>query len=124
MAFVRVRHASIFVGGKKLGTMFNNKYSINSGDEPQFGDNGLLGYSDGAIQTTLTCTDIIPVAGQDVPLTQALVAKSDLDMQVGLVDGHIHQITMRPLKAEFDSDAKAGTQHGNFEFGGGTPRIV
>lgn len=124
MAFVRVRHASLFVGGKKLGTMFNNKYTIQSGDEPQFGDNGLQGYSDGAIQTTLASTSIIPVAGQEVPLTTALVQKQDLDVQLGLVDGHIHQITMRPLKAEFDSDAKAGTQNGNFEFGGGTPRIV
>lgn len=122
MAMVRVRHASIFVVQKKVGQMFNNKYSINGGDEPQYGDAVLLGYSDGVIMTNLTANIVIPVKGADVDIAALLLAKSDVDIQIGTIGGVIHQITMRTLKAEFTSDAKVGSLVGDFEFGGGEPK--
>lgn len=124
MAQVRVRHASMYVGGKKIGEMFNNKYSMNSGDEPQYGDDGFEGMSDGAITTNVTCTTITPVTGMSVNLVNALLQKADVDVAIGTLDNHIHQVTMRCTKAEFTSDAKAGTLNGDFEFMGGVPKVV
>jgi len=42
MALVRVRHASMYLNGKKIAECFKSKTSLNSGDEPQFGDEGFL----------------------------------------------------------------------------------
>ncbi len=60
MANVRVRHASFYLGGKKIGTMHTNSYTLSSGDEAQFGDEGYLGHSDGASTTSCDVEVIVP----------------------------------------------------------------
>jgi hypothetical protein len=120
MANVRVRPFSTFFNGKKLGQMHTAKITLASGDEPQFGDGGFLGMSDGAATTTLTCTAIQPATKQlDVDLVAALQGKQDLDVVVGAIGPNLISVTVRCTKAEFDTDQKTGRLEGNFEFMGG-----
>ena len=123
MALVRVKHASIFRNGKKIAECYQNKYHIASGDEAAFGDDGFEGMTDGATTTTIDCTTIVPYGGMSVDLADDLLNKRDVDMTVGLVNGKIHEITMRVLEAEFDSDAKTGALNGAFKFMGGVPSV-
>ena len=123
MALVRVRHASMFVGSKKVAEMFRNKVALNSGDEPQFGDEGFLGMSDGAITTQLDFDAIVPVSGMTVDLTAYLLNKTDVDITSGPVNGKLYTWTSRCTKAEYDSDSKAGTQTGAFSFMAGVPTV-
>jgi hypothetical protein len=124
MASAKVRAASIFVGGRKVGQFVSSKYTISAGDELQYGDPGVIGFSDGAITTTLSATGIVPVAGQDVALENALVNHNDIDVAVALINGKIHQISMRVNKAEYDSDHKTGILTGQFELIGTEPKIT
>lgn len=118
----RLRHASVYLRGRKVATMTNNTYGVQSGDESQFADEGYIGHADGATSTTLSVDTIEPIRESDSkPLIEAILAKSYLDMSVALVGGQIHEIRMRCKSAEFSSDTKAGTQTGKFEFEGGEP---
>lgn len=124
MALQRVRHYSLFAQGKKVAECFRNKASFKSGDEPQFGDDGMLGMSDGAGTLELTFDAIAPVAGMSVQFEQFVLGKIDLDMQMGLINGKIWQSTMRCTQAEYDGDAKAGTLNGSFTLMGQPPQIT
>lgn len=114
----------MYMGGKKVAEMYDNTYDIASGDEPQYGDDGFEGMTDGAVTTQLDCTTIVPVSGMSVSIVNALLGKQDVDITLGIIDGHIHQITMRPTGANFKSDAKTGSLAGSFKFFGGVPKIT
>lgn len=124
MAQPKIRSASLFLGGRKMGTIEGIKYTYNSGDEPQFGDPGGVGFSDGAATTNLTATGIVPVAGMSVDIVTAMQNKSDFEVSLALINGKIHQITMRATKAEFTGSQKSGTLMGDFEWSGFEPKIT
>ncbi len=123
MANVKVRAASVYIGGKKVGTFEGNNYDIASGDEAQFGDPGYLGHSDGAVTTKLSCTGVIPVSGMQVNMIDIMKQKKDVDVTLALVDGKIHQVTMRVVNARGKSSHKNGSQMGDFNLEGGEPQI-
>src|SRR5580693_2055359 len=123
MALQRTRHASIFVGSRKIGEMFKNKVSFNPGDEPLFGDSGWEGMSDGATTTTVDFDAFVPTAGATYDVRPVLLGKLDVDVTIGLIGGKTHQQTMRFTKAEYESDAKTGQLNGSFTLMGGVPDI-
>ncbi|WP_394849700.1 hypothetical protein LZC95_19885 [Pendulispora brunnea] len=124
MANVKVRSASIYVSGRKFGECFENTYDVESGDEPQFGDGVVLGFSDGIIQTTLSCKSVMPVGGSSVNMLVLMKNKTDLDVALATIDGKIHQVSMRVTKASVQSTHKNGTQEGTFTLSGGEPDII
>lgn len=125
MAFVRVRHASLFISGRKYAEAYMTEEDVSSGDEPQYGDEGLVGMSDGAATTNLSCEAIVPVLGSSVDILKSyLLKKLDIDITYGLVNGQLHQYTVRCTNANFKGDAKAGTLVGSFKFIGKAPNPV
>lgn len=124
MALVRVKHASLWVGGKKQAECNKNDVDVNSGDEPQIGDDGFMGMSDGATTTTLEFDSIVPVSGMSSQVEQLLLTKADVDMNLGYVNGKLWQITMRCTRLKYSSDAKTGTLSGSFTFMGGVPSLT
>lgn len=125
MAFVRVRHASLWLGGKKIAEAYESEEDIASGDEPQYGDAGFVGMSDGATTTNFSFSAIRPVNGASVDSVEtALLSKTDLDLTYGLVGGKLHQVTVRCTNVNNKSDAKAGTLVGSFKFMGGVPTLT
>jgi hypothetical protein len=122
MANARVRPFSVFGNGKKVGQIFQANFKLMSGDEPQFGDGGLLGYSDGATQSSLSCSAIQPAGkNMDYDLAGALLQKQDIEISLGSIGSNIYSVTMRTLTAEFDTEQKSGKLEGKFDFGGGEP---
>ena len=124
MASARFRSSSVFVAGKKVGQMNNVKYHYMSGDEPQFGDPGYAGHSDGAATSSLTCTQIIPVSGTDFDPHAAIKSKVYLDITVGVIAGKLHQVTMRCIDYEVTGETKNGTLTGVFNLAGGDPTFT
>jgi hypothetical protein len=119
----QVRSASVFVGGRKVGQFSDGDYGIASGDEPNYGDNsGVVVYSDGIIETKLTMKTYEPVDGIDYDITGALLAKTDLQMTITLINGMVHQVVMRPLGNDFSWQWKNGVLHGSYTFGGSAPK--
>lgn len=123
MALVRVRHASLYVTSKKFAEVNDHTVEYESGDELQIGDDGVFAVSDGAASVKLTATSVTPVSGATVSPETALQAKQNIDVQLGLLNGKIWQLTMRVQKAQYKSDAKAGTLVGEFVFISGEPTI-
>jgi hypothetical protein len=123
MANIKVKAASIFINGKKAGTLEGTDYEYNSGDEPVFGDPGYVTSSDGAITTRVTATGFNPVPGSGLLLFQAMNNKQDVDVSLFPIDGGVHTITMRPLTGKAQSSHKTGMQSSNYTFIGGQPKI-
>ena len=125
MAMVRVRSASVYLNTKKGGTFEENDYEYNSGDEPQFADPGLAGFSDGAITTKLTLGGINPLLGGDSSLLfQAMQTKKNVDVSLFPVDGQTHTVTMRVISGGATSHHKSGTQQSKWTLMGGVPKIT
>ncbi len=124
MANARIRSASIFLNQKKMGTIEGIKYTYSTGDEDQFGDPGYIGASDGAATSSISCNGIVPLPGMEMDIMAAMQNKADFDIALGVVNGKIHQVTMRGKKCEFTGSQKAGTLMGDFEFSGGEVSIT
>lgn len=121
MALTRIRHYSVFVNSRKVAELQSAKISWSSGDELAFGDNGVIGVSDGAGSTQLDFKAVIPVPGMSVQLEDALQNKQNVIIQLGLMNGQIWEIEMRTTKAEYDTDTKSGRLDGDFTMIGGEP---
>jgi hypothetical protein len=124
MANIRVRSASVYINGKKMGTFEGNDYEYNSGDEQQFGDPGFVGMSDGAITTKLTITGINPLLGSADGLFQAMNNKQDVDVSLFPINGFTHTVTMRPISGKATSHHKSGSQACDYVLVGGQPKIT
>lgn len=124
MAMNRVRHASISIESKKVGECHRIKSSYSSNDELQLGDDGYIGISDGAGQTQIEFEMFVPYSGATVNPKQLMLLKQDVDVEMYLVNGQIESLSMRFIKADTDSDAKAGTLMGSFTLIGGEPTLT
>ncbi len=124
MAEVKIRAASIYAGGTKIGEASGSTYEINGGDEAQFGDPGYLGHSEGAITSKLSFNAIIPVPGMKVDLVSKMLKKETVNMAMGLVNGKIHRVPMRIVQAQVTSEHRNGTQNGSFSLEGGEPEVT
>lgn len=122
MADYQIRATSVFVEGRKVGQFFDGTYTIQSGDEANFGDNGGdVVYSDGIITTSFRAKVYEPIQGLDFDIEGALLAKQNLNLTFGLVAGKIHTVKMRPLDGTHTTEWRNGKLEGEFNFGGGKP---
>lgn len=124
MAQIKIRAASLYVGGSKIAECEGTTYDLDGGDEAMFGDPGYLGHSEGAITSKLSAKTIVPVKGMKVSLLDALLKKKVVDVALGIVDGKIHRIQMRVTNASIASAHRNGTQTGDFTFQGGEPEVT
>jgi hypothetical protein len=117
----RIQHASIYSDGGKIGVTESATYTINGNDEDHITDEGWSA-SDGTLTTELDVETITPVDGKTDALIDAIEQKKYLKMQVGILDGRVHAVTMRCVSASYKSDAKTGSLKGSFKFRGGAPK--
>lgn len=123
MALNRVRHYSIFFNSKKIAEAMKSTVDLNSGDELAYGDDGVIAVSDGATNTKLDFDMIIPTTKATVSVEDVLLAKQNVDIQLGLVNGKIWECQMRCTSAKYTTDMVKGTLDGSFTFIGGEPTI-
>lgn len=124
MANVKVRAASLYIGGSKVAEVEGTEYDLVGGDEAQFGDPGYLGHSEGAITTKMNCTAVLPVKGTKVDMVDIFLKKKDVSVTLATVAGKFHKITMRCVSCNVKSSHRNGTQMGSFSFEGGEPSVT
>jgi hypothetical protein len=124
MANVKVRAASLYIDGSKVAEVEGSDYDLTGGDEAQFGAEGYMGHSEGAITTKVSCNGIIPVAGMKVDIVSIFLKKKDVSISMASISGKIHKITMRCTNANVKSSHRNGTQNGSFTFEGGEPSVT
>lgn len=122
MALQRIRHASILLNSKKVAECNKSDTELNSGDELAYGDNGVIGVSDGATSTTLNFDTVVPVSGMSITVEQIILNKQNVVIQT-LLNGQIWECEMRFKSAKYTSDATKGTLDGSFNLIGGLPTI-
>lgn len=120
---MRIKAASFYVKGAKVGTAEGGDFSIASNDEDHITDEG-WSVSDGTPTCKMTINVIVPVDGKTKRLAQALLDKEYISVQVGVVDGAVFSATMRATDASYTIDNKTGSLKGKFDFRGGEPEIV
>jgi hypothetical protein len=122
MANARIRYSPLYFGGQKFAELHTSGTAINSGDEAQYGAEGYLGHSDGAIMTKISGTAIVPVVGTNVDVLSLLKNKSYVGVGQ-FIGGKWVEVSMRCLSANYDTDRKTGKMEGKFEFEGGEPDV-
>lgn len=122
MANARIRFAPLYINDVKFAEAHGISTNLASGDEAQYGAEGYIGHSDGAMMTKISPTAIVPVVGTNVDVVTLM--KSKAYFQVGqLVGGQFLRVDMRCISANFDTDRKTGKLEGKFEFEGGEPDV-
>lgn len=124
MANVKVRAASLYVNGSKVAEFEGTDYDLQGGDEAQFGAEGYIGDSEGAITTQVTATGVIPVSGTKVDLIGIFLRKEDVSIGLNAISGKLHKIDMRCRNINVKSSHRNGTMNGTFTFGGGEPKVT
>lgn len=115
----QIQAASCFAEGRKIGQFYDGTLSIESGDEPNFGDTGgIVVYSDGVIQSMLSMSVFQPIQGLDFDFESAILTKTNINMTMGPINGKLYEIRMRPLKMETKTTIKDGKNEGSYSFGG------
>ncbi len=117
----RIKHASVWADGAKVGTVETGDYTYAGNDEDHVTDEGWLP-SDGTPTTTLSLNTVTTVDGKGDVLVDAIEQKKNLRMQIALIDGRVHSVVMRCWEAKYNWDAKGGSLKGSFTFHGGAPK--
>lgn len=119
------RHFSVYVGGRKIAELQKASYSVVTATKPVVNENGVDGYTDGPMQSTIDATTAVPVGGISVDLFGSMLRKEKLQIQLGTVDGKIHVLSnIRVTEANYDGDVENGELIGKFKFMGGKPEPV
>ncbi|KAK4045224.1 hypothetical protein OUZ56_032632 [Daphnia magna] len=105
---MRFRHASLYVNGAKVAECSGSTIDIESGDEAQIGDDGFLGYSDGAITSTVSLETVRPVGGTGKKLMEEyMLNTTDVSLIGNSIEGKAFSwSSMRVTKASTKSEAK------------------
>jgi len=119
----KVRSAAIFYNGKRVGLMQDTTYDLDTNDNIEQTDDGTY-FTDGRETTKVTFGALIPVAGLRISAYSDALKKNDVTIQLGLVDGSVHTITMRAKTYAVKSEVASGKLTGNFEYMGGKPVIT
>jgi len=122
MAQSKFRAFPVYLAKKKLATMSGVTFDIESGDELQFGAEGVLGHSDGISTCTLEADCVIPVAGSPVDFLGTILNKRDVSITI-FADGKFQEFVGRLKSVNYTSNSRNGESRGKFRFDGAAPVI-
>lgn len=123
MADSRFRHYPVYVRNRKVAEMNAVAYDIESGDELQFGAEGVLGVSEGIPTVKLEGDCVIPVAGMKIDIISMLLSKQNVSVGIR-VNGAMHKFTGHCTSANFSSSSRNGEARGKFVWIGGAPDVI
>src|ERR1700733_2226277 len=91
----RVKHASVFVNGAKVGRARTSSLRLVSGDTEQTGDPGLIGWADGDARTSCQIIEFVPIQGTTFDFPTAIATHQTLSITFALLDGQGWETDMR-----------------------------
>ena len=111
----RFRHYPCYIGSRKVAEFNAVAYDMESGDELQFGSEGILGVSDGIVTLKLEGDAVIPVPGTNIDFTSIFLGKRYVSVMIR-VNGRRHTWTGRLTAMNFNSSSRNGEAKGKFTF--------
>jgi len=111
MASARFRAFPLFLGTKKFAEAHGNAFNADSGDEIQFGSDGILGLSDGIIQIRIEADYVVPVRGTSVDIFDLFFNKKEFSTRI-MMGGKAVTIPARITNMSQQSESKGGTATG------------
>jgi hypothetical protein len=123
MTAYRVMHASMYANDMKIATCVTAEIELHGNDEPLFSDGRQVGWADGAVTTSCTIEEIVPVQGTTFNFVAAMQNKQFIEMQFVLVDGASWIVDMRCMDRSYTSNARAGTLKGRANMQGFEPHF-
>lgn len=118
-----IRSSPVFIDGLKLATVESGSFDITSGDEAQFGTDGYIGHSDGAMTSKVETSHIVPVAGMEAKIKQAVLEKRNV-MATVFTDGGTFTFYGRMTSLGYNWDSKTGANKGKVTIEGGAPTLA
>ena len=111
MASKRFRNYAWFAGAKKFAEAHGTAINADSGDEVQFGNDGIEGLSDGVIQVQFDIDFVVPVSGTSIDLWDLFLNKKEF-MSRMLAGGKVIMVPSRITNLSLTSESKNGTATG------------
>lgn len=120
----RTRPFPIYINSRKVAEAFQNNIDAESGDEQQFGAEGVLGLSEG-ITTFEIDFDVVQLTrGTNIDLFGILMNKQEVGVGVSVGPKRI-RVPMRCTSANLTSQSRNGTATGKWKFKqSGTPSVT
>jgi hypothetical protein len=115
MGQARFRHYPIYIRNRKVAEFNAGAYDMESGDELQYGSEGILGVSDGIINLKLEGDAVIPVSGTSIDFTTIFLGKQYVSVMIR-VNGKRHVWVGRLTSMNYNSASKNGEAKGKFTF--------
>lgn len=123
MEEVAIRSAALLYKGKRVAFMQDFDYQVNTNDAQEVCDGGTF-FTDGRETGKVSATILSPVKGVGVNIVQDALSHKTVDIQLGLVDGKIHNVRGRATTFGFKSEVAAGKVVGNFEWMINKPKVT
>lgn len=111
MASARFRNFPWFAGSRKFAEAHGVAVSMDSGDEIQLGNDGILGLSDGIIMVQFDLDFVLPVSGTKINLLKMFLNKEEF-MSKMLAGGQAIMVPSRITNLNLTSESKNGTATG------------
>lgn len=124
MANPRVQAGSLFYKGRRVGVLQGFTYTFKTNDTQEVADAGVFN-TDGIETTEITADNISPITGLGISVIADALAKRDLEISLGLIDGKIHSVDdARLVQGEWTGEKATGKQTNKLQFHAGKPKIV
>jgi hypothetical protein len=124
MANPRIKSASLYYKGKRVGVMQNFTYTIKSNDTQEMSDAGAYN-TDGIVTIEISCDTIVPIVGTQISVVEDAIAHNDVAITVGIVDGKLHELEdCRNTECTFSGEVATGKLTGKFTWHASAPRVV
>ncbi len=117
------RASPLYLNGKKIAEVGSSTYEVQDAGANQVGIEGVLGQSDGAVETTFDFDTVVPIAGMEINIDEIIRTKARVGMGIA-VNGGFQIVRGKITGATYSSDSKTGESKGKYKFIGGEPQLV
>lgn len=120
----RVQPGAIFYKKKRVGVMQGFTFTLKTNDGQEIADSGVFN-TDGVETTEISYDSISPITGSSTTLIADALAKQDLEISLGIIDGKIYSVDdARLVQSEWTGEKASGKQTQKVQLHAGKPKIV
>ena len=117
------RAAPLYLNGKKIAEVGSSTYEVMDAGTNQVGIEGVLGQSDGAVESKMDFDTVVPIAGMQINIDDIIRSKARVGMGIS-VNGGFQIVRGKITGATYSSDSKTGECKGKYTFIGGEPQLT
>ena len=103
--------------------MGSSTYEVMDAGTNHVGVEGVLGQSDGAVESKMDFDTVVPIAGMQINIDDIIKSKARVGMGIS-VNGGFQIVRGKITGATYSSDSKTGECKGKYTFIGGEPQLT